>query len=246
MRREDKERRKKEGMEGKIVHRGFCHRRVEGFYGRTGEMEYEFARAWEKQNVPRLGSNFGQGLLQDLLTKEDTKYGLFHRRIINITGRDAAVAAEVIQWLGTNCGFAFLRQVLERSGYTLTQKKNNRDNDWYEELTAVSGLHRLLPKLSRVEIYKRLRSLSPGGYTTVCGRSVYYGKYSYSNGDGSGWIHLENWSCASAARGHPVYRGVSAALMAEWLYWQQERQIAEARAAVDAILSKKGETNGGK
>lgn len=242
MRREDKERRKKEG-DGRLVHQGFHHRRVEGFYGRDGEMEYEFAREWEKENRPEGGRSYGLGLLQNLLIREDKRWGIFHKPIIWLTPRDAAVAAEVIQWLGTNCGFCFLRQVMEKSGYTLTQKKNTRDSSFYEEMNAVSRLHRLTPKLSRVEIYRRLRSIRPGGHADVCGHSIYYGRSGYKN-PGEEWVHVERWSCSHVDKESPVYGGVSAGELAKWLYETQDRDIAEARAAVDAILNPKEETDG--
>jgi hypothetical protein len=40
-----------------------------------------------------------------------------------VTGRDAKVAATLIQWLtGTNVGTAMLQRILEKTGYTLTKK----------------------------------------------------------------------------------------------------------------------------
>jgi len=40
-----------------------------------------------------------------------------------VTGRDARVAATLIQWLiGTNVGFAILQRILEKTGYKVTKK----------------------------------------------------------------------------------------------------------------------------
>ncbi len=39
------------------------------------------------------------------------------------TKRDRVVAATVIQWLGTNCGRAFLADALRKAGYSITEDR---------------------------------------------------------------------------------------------------------------------------
>lgn len=63
----------------------------------SGMRERSFARLWESENNPPVYLNSGIGVLAHLVP--------------DMTQRDATVAATVIQWLGTNCGQAFLREV---------------------------------------------------------------------------------------------------------------------------------------
>jgi len=238
MRRIDKERRKKEGVLGLPVHRGIHYRRVEGFYGHDGEMEYEFAKAWEKENIPKSYLNFGHGVLQNLLTKEDTKYHLFHRQVIHVNRRDAAVAAEVIQWLGSNCGFAFLGQVMRASGYELKRVGESHREGFWEEMGLTHRIHYLGPKLSRIEIYNRLRSISNGGHTDVCGVSIYH-RRSWVYVAGELVNDIENWSASCEPRDSPYCKGVSAAVMARWLYERHGVERQRAQSELDALLEKR-------
>jgi hypothetical protein len=44
-----------------------------------------------------------------------------------VTQRDARVAATVIQWLGTNCGFNFLLETLRQTGYEVRDVRRGKD-----------------------------------------------------------------------------------------------------------------------
>ena len=46
-----------------------------------------------------------------------------------ITKRDACIVATVIQWLGSNVGFDFLRTCLEKCGYRLDRIDNQQFNE---------------------------------------------------------------------------------------------------------------------
>jgi hypothetical protein len=71
----------------------------------SGDLERAFAFAWlEKHRI------FGSDHLQSLLSSGDP----FGETVV--TQRDASVAATIIQWLGTNCGWGFLCQVLRKHG----------------------------------------------------------------------------------------------------------------------------------
>lgn len=80
--------------------------------------ERAFAKAWVKE----------RGALRGLLAPYPTTGGIHftsnnpHR----VTLREGVVAATVIQWLGSNCGFAFLEKVLGDCGYALVRKKDSR------------------------------------------------------------------------------------------------------------------------
>ncbi len=41
-----------------------------------------------------------------------------------ITLRERFIAATVIQWLGTNCGMAFLKEALDKCGLKIVQKSD--------------------------------------------------------------------------------------------------------------------------
>ncbi|MCA9233310.1 MAG: hypothetical protein KDA57_21880 [Planctomycetales bacterium] len=63
-----------------------------------------YAEQWQREQRRLAHLNSGFGLLELLLVPEGQK-GVPH-----VSQRDAQVAATVIQWLGTNCGRAFVQQ----------------------------------------------------------------------------------------------------------------------------------------
>lgn len=86
----------------------------------TWGIERAFADGWENENKPYPGINYGWGTLQDLMVRQRIPYALSGERIpFWITQRVAVIVATVIQWLGTNCGFAFLDNVLRKCGHTI-------------------------------------------------------------------------------------------------------------------------------
>lgn len=44
----------------------------------------------------------------------------------DVTERDRIVVATIIQWFGSNCGFDFIRQAVEKCGYTLERCRDKR------------------------------------------------------------------------------------------------------------------------
>lgn len=71
----------------------------------SGDLERAFAFAW----LERL-KLFGDDHLQSLLASGDLAGDPV------VSQRDASVAATIIQWLGTNCGWSFLCEVLRKHG----------------------------------------------------------------------------------------------------------------------------------
>ena len=84
--------------------------------------EYFLASDWIKENQKRVGINFGHGILQDLFCE---RVGILEREKaeIVINKRDRFIAATVIQWLGSNCGFAFIKEAFKKSGYEISKIK---------------------------------------------------------------------------------------------------------------------------
>lgn len=83
-------------------------------YDRTefSRLELSFAEAWERHNRPHPGTNFGNGILQDLFLDH---FCCHHR----ITPNERYVAATVVQWLGSNVGFSFMQGCLNACGYLI-------------------------------------------------------------------------------------------------------------------------------
>lgn len=120
-----------------LLHRGLHYRRVEtDKLVRGVTLESVFADLWEEENERRPGRNYGYGLLQDLM------FGHWDRskrcrvgrdffldqpwvRFL-IRRRDAVIAATVVQWLGSNVGFSFLEQALNRAGYVIRRADDKR------------------------------------------------------------------------------------------------------------------------
>lgn len=49
-----------------------------------------------------------------------------YKQDCKLTQRDAEVAATVIQWLGSNVGWSFLSEALDRCGYKIVEKGRRR------------------------------------------------------------------------------------------------------------------------
>lgn len=108
-------------------HKGFRHERTK-FKGH-GEIEKAFYEHWRKQNVGVRGINHGYGTLQDLLIDEDFNSPLKPSWFVTkINSRDRFIVATVMQWLGTNCGFCFLQEVLKSCGYSIVKDKTQPSN----------------------------------------------------------------------------------------------------------------------
>lgn len=85
------------------------------------EREKAFHEQWQQENAPVAGVNHGHGILQDLFIESDSQ---FSRKTIElITDRDRMIVATVIQWLGSNCGMAFLAESLARFGARIVYDK---------------------------------------------------------------------------------------------------------------------------
>lgn len=81
-----------------------------------------YAKRWEKENEVEPWKNYGQCLLELILSRPDKPWG-------DLTQRDAQVAASVIQWLGTNCGMAFIHECEQEIEVRRAEKaKEDREN----------------------------------------------------------------------------------------------------------------------
>lgn len=111
-------------------HKGYMHERTSNLFH---DLEKDFYNQWKRDNKPKPGINYGFGLLQDLFCiPEDDPLRIRFRKSkgqkIVINNRDKYVVATVIQWLGTNCGMAFLGEVLRKSGRNIVVT-NHEKND---------------------------------------------------------------------------------------------------------------------
>jgi hypothetical protein len=93
----------------KLQHQGFSYQRtLRPTDSVDTRRESALAQAWEAQNPP-VGSFGVQPTLPVLIP--------------DCTARDAQVAATVIQWLGSQVGFFFLEEVLQKVGYKIVATK---------------------------------------------------------------------------------------------------------------------------
>ena len=79
---------------------------------KVDRLEKALAVAWVEQCLPRDHVNFGKGLLQTISGR------------CNVTDDERRLVATAIQWLGTNCGRAFLIEAFQDAGYALVIRKN--------------------------------------------------------------------------------------------------------------------------
>ena len=113
-----------------VKHRSWCYKRIINFkpFEKSDfpDLERVFVEEWEKCCQPRGWINFGFGRAQDLfMTYPEGHDGLPSRMLAYavtvINGRDRMIMATVVQWLGTNVGFAFLSDCLNKAGYAITR-----------------------------------------------------------------------------------------------------------------------------
>lgn len=103
------------------VHKGYKHERMN--YS-DNELERIFHSEWKKENKQIPFVNFGWGTLQDLFATPPKHWTQKHGGFkVLINARDQYIVATVIQWLGTNCGFCFLSNVLRKAGYKIEKIK---------------------------------------------------------------------------------------------------------------------------
>lgn len=100
---------------------GYMHHRMK-FDCEQSNREKALSRLWRKENQKRHWLNCGFGVLQDLFFNS----AHFDRTKIfpltTITKRDRVIAATVVQWLGSNCGFTFLCKAMDNCGYKIVKK----------------------------------------------------------------------------------------------------------------------------
>lgn len=104
----------------KLVHRGlWANRLVEDSEFVSTRREIAFAAEWTEENR-HIGN---EGTLVTILSVQNPNefLGNYHQAVIN--QNTATVAATIIQWLGTNCGWCFLERAIERAGFTLVRKE---------------------------------------------------------------------------------------------------------------------------
>ena len=84
----------------------------------TNPLEKIFADRWNIENNPPDFVNGGHGVLAHSLCSEGD--GRITR---DLTQDEATIAATVIQWLGSPCGFGWLEETLKACGYKLEAEK---------------------------------------------------------------------------------------------------------------------------
>lgn len=83
---------------------------------RDNPREVAFAAQWERENE-RLGAT---GAILGRLLYTPPKLDTLH------VERDRAVAATVVQWLGSNVGFSFMEEALRQCGYRIERIEKPR------------------------------------------------------------------------------------------------------------------------
>lgn len=84
----------------------------------TNPREQAFSKHWRKSNINCSWINRGHGILQDLFIDDN---GAWHH---TMTPNDKLIASTIVQWLGSNCGMAFIEEVLKDCGYKIVPIKD--------------------------------------------------------------------------------------------------------------------------
>jgi hypothetical protein len=146
-------------------------------------LERAFAEEWESENTGGYRSHtaYQRGILQALLNYSVRKNGEYVRSYgFNMSGirektafqinqRDATIVATIIQWLGTNVGFCFLRKCLGKAGYEIREVPNRRElfpREWDVPQETVY----VIP--NRIELYKEIKKV--GYHTWLYGYEIHH------------------------------------------------------------------------
>lgn len=82
--------------------------------------EQVLAEEWQKTNNPPSFLNGGIGTLEWLLCTDEKQ-----RLVRELTPEEATAVASAIQWLGTNCGWCWLEDTVEKCGYRIVRADKN-------------------------------------------------------------------------------------------------------------------------
>lgn len=123
-------------VESRVVHQGRAFARTEGDWHHA-KLEAVFAKAWKITNHPPSFLNGGYGTLQWLLCSDGAS-----SPTRAVTQEEATVAATVIQWLGTPCGFDWLMQTVKSGGYHVVR-------DSVEQVASKENTTELIAALDR-------------------------------------------------------------------------------------------------
>ena len=110
-------------MKAKIKHVGLHPNRLKPEAGNPREVA--FAKQWVQENDDGAGCN----TLAWLLVKAKGNVCCVLEKteqLVPYNQQSASVAATVIQWLGSNVGFYFLREALADCGYEIVKKSEGR------------------------------------------------------------------------------------------------------------------------
>jgi len=96
----------------KLVHKGIWFDRTKVKDG-TSPREKAFADTWKKENVPRRHFPFSNSCSRlEMLMRDGS-------RLIPVSEESATAVATIVQWLGSNFGWAFLEAALHNAGYRI-------------------------------------------------------------------------------------------------------------------------------
>jgi len=140
-------------------------------------LERIFTEKWAKECEPCHYINHGYGLLQNLLMVPDRKRGYLaqlswrfgFKPAFVIHQRDATIAATIVQWLGTNCGFAFLCEALKADGWDIRPVPGRQTPEeerfrWDRKPNVLPGLTRLALEIKQITYTKEIYGVSIFAY----------------------------------------------------------------------------------
>ena len=75
-------------------------------------LEKALAELWEEDNKPSAHTHMGVGILQSLFWNDAAMFGSAE---VDITDRERAIVATMVQWMGSPCGQFFLQEAEDRN-----------------------------------------------------------------------------------------------------------------------------------
>lgn len=120
---------------------GIGWERTKRSYGDMINLEKVFMEEWNKFNGNEKWLNQGLGIAQLLMVVDRVaaeefdgpnkdQRNMFNQNdvcVYNLTEREQRIIATIIQWLGTNVGFSFVRRCFQIAGYSINVMKKPKE-----------------------------------------------------------------------------------------------------------------------
>lgn len=149
--------------------------------------ERAFSEKWMELN--KQYPSWRDDILQQIFNRSSDTFRVQRARL-RVTARERFIVATVIQWLGTNVGFAWLQDVLELIGYKIVPNDEERKRYYYHPFQDVrdasawnninaknnrNDVETIAPRIVKLQTKRKhlIHTFRNGRYLQICIRCGY-------------------------------------------------------------------------